>query len=144
MVGALPATITDLKQHPAEPAWWLLDQTGKIWQVADNSTADSFQLVLDITAFTSVVVSGGEQGLLGLAFMPNFATSKQFVINYTDVKGNTVVARYTQGATPAATAASAATVITYAQVSQCLHACCAVCLLSIYIAGHCAFACTVV
>jgi hypothetical protein len=144
MVGALPATITDLKHHPVEPAWWLLDQTGKIWQVADNSTADSFQLVLDNTALTSVVISGGEQGLLGLAFMPNFATSKQFVINYTDVKGNTVVARYTQGATPAATAASAATVITYTQVGQCLHACCAVCILSIYIAGHCAFACTVV
>jgi hypothetical protein len=118
MAGALPQTITAMIAHPVEPAWWLTDQTGKIWRVTDDPTADSLQLVLDVS---TLVKSGGEQGLLGLAFMPNFATSKQFLINYTDVKGNTVIAKYTQGATPAATAASAATILAFNQVRASTH-----------------------
>ena len=42
----------------------------------------------------SKVLSGGEQGLLGLAFAPDYAKSRQFVVNYTDKNGDTVVARY--------------------------------------------------
>ena len=33
--------------------------------------------------------AGGEQGLLGLAFAPDYATSRQFVIDYTDRNGDT-------------------------------------------------------
>ena len=40
------------------------------------------------------IVSGGEQGLLGLAFAPNYATSRQFVVDYTDTNGDTRVMRY--------------------------------------------------
>ena len=40
------------------------------------------------------IVSGGEQGLLGLAFAPDYATSRQFVVNYTDRNGDTRVVRY--------------------------------------------------
>lgn len=39
-------------------------------------------------------VSGGEQGLLGLAFDPAYATNGRFYINYTDANGDTVIARY--------------------------------------------------
>jgi len=46
---------------------------------------------LDIS---SKVSKGGEQGLLGLAFTPNFKSSGRFYINYTDVSGDTVIARY--------------------------------------------------
>jgi glucose/arabinose dehydrogenase len=35
-----------------------------------------------------------EQGLLGLAFHPGYATSGLFFVNYTDVNGNTVIARF--------------------------------------------------
>jgi glucose/arabinose dehydrogenase len=42
----------------------------------------------------SRVLSGGEQGLLGLAFAPDYAKSRTFVVDYTDRQGNTVVARY--------------------------------------------------
>jgi glucose/arabinose dehydrogenase len=42
----------------------------------------------------SIVKSGGEQGLLGLAFAPDYASSRFFVVNYTDVNGNTRVVRY--------------------------------------------------
>ncbi len=39
-----------------------------------------------------------ERGLLGLAFAPDYAESGRFYVNYTDVNGNTVVARYTVSA----------------------------------------------
>lgn len=39
--------------------------------------------------------NGGERGLLGLAFHPQYASNGRFFINYTDSSGNTVVAEYT-------------------------------------------------
>lgn len=39
------------------------------------------------------IVSGGEQGLLGMAFPPDAASSR-FFVNFTDRGGNTVVARF--------------------------------------------------
>lgn len=38
--------------------------------------------------------SGGEQGLLGLAFHPDYANNGFFFVNYTNNSGNTVLARY--------------------------------------------------
>ncbi len=42
----------------------------------------------------SKVQAGGEQGLLGLAFAPDYATSRTFVVNYTDRNGDTRIVRY--------------------------------------------------
>lgn len=41
-----------------------------------------------------------EQGLLGLAFAPDYASSDHFFVNYTDLKGDTVVARFAVTADP--------------------------------------------
>jgi hypothetical protein len=41
------------------------------------------------------LVSGGEQGLLSVAFHPNYATNGFFYVNYTDLNGDTRVERYT-------------------------------------------------
>jgi glucose/arabinose dehydrogenase len=46
------------------------------------------------------VGSGGERGLLGLAFHPNYASNGYFYVNYTDNSGNTVIARYKVSANP--------------------------------------------
>ncbi|MBK8185333.1 MAG: PQQ-dependent sugar dehydrogenase [Candidatus Competibacteraceae bacterium] len=40
------------------------------------------------------VGSGGERGLLSIAFHPNFARNRWFFVNYTDLEGNTVVSRF--------------------------------------------------
>ena len=48
-----------------------------------------------------LVQAGGEQGLLGLAFAPDYATSRQFVIDYTDRNGDTRVVRYRSDGTKA-------------------------------------------
>jgi glucose/arabinose dehydrogenase len=53
---------------------------------------------LDIT---KQVLSGGERGLLGLAFHPNYRRNGRFFVNYTrKPDGATVLAEYRKGATP--------------------------------------------
>jgi glucose/arabinose dehydrogenase len=47
---------------------------------------------LDIT--NKVGSRGSEQGLLGIAFHPKYSQNGFFYINYTDLNGNTVIARY--------------------------------------------------
>ena len=43
---------------------------------------------------SSLISSGGERGLLGLAFHPNYTTNGYFFVNYTNTSGNTVIERY--------------------------------------------------
>ena len=40
------------------------------------------------------IVSGGEQGLLGLAFAPDYAQSRRFYVNYTNRSGDTRIVEY--------------------------------------------------
>ena len=42
----------------------------------------------------SIVKSGGEQGLLSVAFHPKFATNRRFYVDYTDRNGDTRVVEY--------------------------------------------------
>lgn len=49
---------------------------------------------------TSTISTGGERGLLGLAFHPNYATNGYFYVNYTRANdGATVIARYSVSST---------------------------------------------
>lgn len=49
---------------------------------------------------SSEIGSGGEQGLLGLAFHPEFAENGFFFVNYTDRRGDTVVSRFSVSGDP--------------------------------------------
>ena len=49
---------------------------------------------------TGHLATDTEQGLLGLAFAPDYATSGRFYIDYTDSNGTTVIARYTVSQNP--------------------------------------------
>ena len=57
-------------------------------------------LPADFLNLTSAVLSGGEQGLLGLAFAPDYATSGRFYVNFTNRNGDTVVARFRRTSDP--------------------------------------------
>jgi len=62
--------------------------TIRIWQAGQLLTTP----FLDISE--RVRSSSSEQGLLGLAFAPNFASSRLFFVNYTNLQGDTIVERY--------------------------------------------------
>lgn len=68
----------------------VLEQRGTI-RVVDNGQVLP-QPFLDLT--DRVGSSGNEQGLLGIALDPAFTKTGIFYLNYTDLNGNTVVARY--------------------------------------------------
>jgi glucose/arabinose dehydrogenase len=68
---------------------FIVEQPGRIRILKDGALLNTPFLNI-----SSLVSYGGEQGLLGLAFHPNYASNGFFYVNYTDTNGNTVVARY--------------------------------------------------
>ena len=67
-----------------------LEQRGQIRIVRDGQLlGDPF---LDLS---DRLTAGGERGLLGLAFHPDFPDDPRFFVNYTDLDGNTVVSSFT-------------------------------------------------
>lgn len=69
---------------------FVLEQDGRIRVIENGRLVE--RAYLDITDRVS---SGGERGLLGLAFTDDFEESGRFYVNYTDRSGDTIVARFT-------------------------------------------------
>ena len=66
----------------------------------------------------TLISTGGEQGLLGLAFHPDYLNNGRFFVNYTNSIGTTIVAEYHVSADPnAADPASAQILLTVSQPS---------------------------
>jgi len=72
---------------------FVVDQNGKIFVVKNGVQLNT--PFLDVSAINS---SGGERGLLGLAFHPQYASNGYFFINFTDNSGDTQVSRYQRSA----------------------------------------------
>jgi glucose/arabinose dehydrogenase len=68
---------------------YVVHQEGFVEFTTDGSLHPSYFLDL-----RDVIGSGGERGLLGMAFPPDAATSGHVFCNFTDVNGHTVVARF--------------------------------------------------
>ncbi|KQV95629.1 hypothetical protein ASC91_25345 [Pelomonas sp. Root1237] len=89
---------------------FIVEKTGRI-KVQDSGGTVSTWLNL-----SGQVDTGGERGLLGLAFDPGFANNGRFYVDYIDKTTlSTVVASYTVNGAGAVDLASAKTVITVAQ-----------------------------
>lgn len=73
---------------------FIVEQNGVIVWVRGTNITESGEF-LDIDAR---VRSGGERGLLGLAFHPDYADNGFFYVNYTDNDGHTVVSRFSVSA----------------------------------------------
>jgi glucose/arabinose dehydrogenase len=79
--------------------FYVVEQRGTIRSISNGAVSPAF--FLDIR---SQIASGGERGLLGLAFPPvlsgvegpDAATSRRLFVNFTNPDGHTVVARYTR------------------------------------------------
>ena len=63
---------------------FVVQQGGRI-RVVRNGTVQP----ADFLDLTRAVVAGGEQGLLGLAFAPDYAVSGRFYVNFTNTAGQT-------------------------------------------------------
>lgn len=69
---------------------FVVEQPGRIYIVRDGQRLEQpFLDIVDIVGSTA-----NEQGLLSIAFSPNYTADGQFFINYTNLDGDTVVARY--------------------------------------------------
>ncbi|HEX9793843.1 MAG TPA: PQQ-dependent sugar dehydrogenase [Planctomycetota bacterium] len=83
---------------------FVLEQNTARIRIIENDTLLGTPF-LDIGSLAS---SGGERGLLGMAFHPDYAVNGYFYVNYTDNSGRTKVARYTVSANPNVADASSA------------------------------------
>ncbi len=78
--------------HAGDDRLFVVERAGVIRIIQRGNT--TYSNFLDITG--SVRSSGGEQGLLGLAFAPDYATSRRFYVYYTrSSDGAIAIARYT-------------------------------------------------
>lgn len=68
---------------------FIVEQDGRIQELAPSGDVSTF---LDISDETT---ASGEQGLLSMAFAPDYARSGLFYVDYTDNDGNTQVVEYT-------------------------------------------------
>jgi glucose/arabinose dehydrogenase len=68
---------------------FVVEQGGTI-KVLDRATGSVLSTFLTLTGITS----GGERGLLGLAFDPNYNANGRFYVNYTDANGAITIARF--------------------------------------------------
>jgi glucose/arabinose dehydrogenase len=88
---------------------FVLEQAGKIRVVKSGKL-----LSTPFLNITSLVSSGGEMGLLGLAFHPNYKSNGRFFVNYTRVNSGqiqTVIAEYHRSSTNADVASTTAKVL---------------------------------
>jgi glucose/arabinose dehydrogenase len=74
---------------------FVVEQTGAIRVVRHDSLLPA--AFLDLTRHIDY---GGERGLLGLAFHPNYAANGRFYVYYTNPQGDIRVVRYTVSANP--------------------------------------------
>ncbi|GGG06310.1 hypothetical protein GCM10011344_03490 [Dokdonia pacifica] len=77
-------------QNAGDDRLFIVEQPGAIRIINDDDTVNS-------TPFISIAVndSGNEQGLLGLAFHPDYATNGFFYVHYTRNNGASRISRFT-------------------------------------------------
>ncbi len=83
------SALTGISSTPAEPRrLYAVEQVGRIRYFVNGKLGGTF---LDIR---DRIVSGGERGLLSMAFHPAYSRNHRFYVNYTDKSGNTRVVEF--------------------------------------------------
>lgn len=94
-VSGLSAPVEFVQDPSDRTVQFIVEQGGRIRVVANG--------VLQPTDFLNLagqITTGGERGLLGLAFPPDYATSGRFFVNFTNLDGHTVIARFRRTSNP--------------------------------------------
>ena len=89
-----------------DPRLFVVEKTGRIRIVKNGALLPAAFLDLH-----TLVSGGGEQGLLGLAFDPAYATNGRFVVNYTNLAGDTRISAFHVSSDPDVADASSETVL---------------------------------
>ena len=74
---------------------FVVEQNGLIWIIEDGTVSE--RPFLDISGS---IRHRGEQGLLGLAFHPDYANNGRFFVNYTDRSGDTRIVEFVVSGDP--------------------------------------------
>lgn len=89
---AFPLALT---APPGDPRLFIVEKDGRIRIVRDGVLLE--RAFLDVS---SLVSRGSEQGLLGLAFDPDYSSNGRFYVNYSDTEGDTRVVAYRASGDP--------------------------------------------
>jgi len=92
-VAAIPKADAIANARDGSNRLFVASQSGQVWSLAGGRVGS--QPILDIAGR---ITSGGERGLLGLAFHPRYPADQRLFVDYTDRNGNTVVSSF--AATP--------------------------------------------
>ncbi len=84
-------------EHPANDSRLFVVQQGGLIRIVNTNGTVNATPFLNLSTLTT---GSGERGLLGLAFHPNYATNGWFFVNYTNLDGHTVIARYSVSSDP--------------------------------------------
>jgi glucose/arabinose dehydrogenase len=77
-------------QDPTDASVRFIAQKGGRIRVLKNGLLQS----ADFLNLTGIVSTTSERGLLGLAFPPDYVSSRRFYVNFTNSSGHTVIARF--------------------------------------------------
>tara|TARA_R110000850_G_scaffold150497_1_gene273159 strand:+ start:51268 stop:52629 length:1362 start_codon:yes stop_codon:yes gene_type:complete len=83
-------------KHAGDDRLFIVEQGGQI-KILNSDGSVNTTPFLNIS---SQVSSGGERGLLGLAFHPDYASNGFFYVNYTNTNGNTQISRFSVSGDP--------------------------------------------
>lgn len=105
LAQTVPFTLTTVAEGLDQPVFatapagdrrlFIVEQTGAIRILVDGAVRETPFIDL-----ADQIKAGGEQGLLGLAFHPDYAGNGRFFVNFTDRQGDTRVVGYTVSADP--------------------------------------------
>ena len=94
-VSGLQSPVAFVQDPTDRAVQYVVQLGGRIRVVRDGSV-----LSADFLNLAGSISTGGERGLLGLAFAPDYASSQRFFVNFTNPAGHTVVARFRRSSNP--------------------------------------------
>ena len=88
-VSGLAAPVGFVQDPTNGDVQFVVEQAGRIRVVQSGMLAPA-----DFLDLRGAISAGGERGLLGLAFAPDYESSGRFYVNFTNPAGDTVIARF--------------------------------------------------
>jgi glucose/arabinose dehydrogenase len=96
VVGTFDQPVLVTSPRDGSHRLFVVEQTGRVRIITKGAV-----LATPFMDLHTLISTGGERGLLGLAFHPSFKTNGKVYVDYTNTAGNTVIAEYRVSSTNA-------------------------------------------